>query len=128
MWLTDDPSELIYHRLVKRDAPGMPTGCGSRLLFLVVVGGYPCCILMAEGPSEKGGSKGAMSPQYSVTGDQGVFLLFYCLTRSHRGPTESRFFARARATNGLGTFTGLLWKVLRGFKNISRGALGDNGH
>ena len=25
MWLTDDPSELIYHRLVKRDAPGMPT-------------------------------------------------------------------------------------------------------
>jgi len=21
MWLTDDPSELIYHRLVKRDAP-----------------------------------------------------------------------------------------------------------
>ena len=21
-----------------------------------------------------------------------------------------------------------LWKVLRGFKNISRGALGDNGH
>ena len=25
MWLTDDPSELIYHRLVKRDAPGMLT-------------------------------------------------------------------------------------------------------
>ena len=47
---------------------------------------------------------------------------------AHRGPAESRFFARARATNGLGTFTGLLWKVLRGFKNISRGALGDNGH
>ena len=47
---------------------------------------------------------------------------------AHHGPTESRFFARARATNGLGTFSGLLWKVLRGFKNISRGALGDNGH
>ena len=47
---------------------------------------------------------------------------------AHRGPTESRFFARARATNGLGTFTWSLWKVLRGFKNISRGALGDNGH
>ena len=47
---------------------------------------------------------------------------------AHHGPTESRFFARARATNGLGTFTRLLWKVLRGFKNNSRGALGDNGH
>ena len=46
----------------------------------------------------------------------------------HRGPAVSRFFARARATNGLGTSRGLLWKVLRGFKNISRGALGDNGH
>ena len=42
-------------------------------------------------------------------------------TFAHHGPTESRFFARARATNGLGTFSGLLWKVLRGFKNISRG-------
>ena len=48
-------------------------------------------------------------------------------TFSHRGLTDSRFLARAKATNGLGTTSGLVWKVLRGFENISRGALGENG-
>ena len=46
---------------------------------------------------------------------------------SHHGLTESRFLVRAKATNGLGTFTGLVWKVLKGFGNISRGALEENG-
>ena len=33
---------------------------------------------------------------------------------SHHGLTESRFLARAKATNGLGTFTGVVWiKVLK---------------
>ena len=39
---------------------------------------------------------------------------------SHHGLTESRFLVKTRATNGLGTITGLVQKVLKGFKNISR--------
>ena len=46
---------------------------------------------------------------------------------SHHGLTKSIFLARAKATNGLGTTSGLVWKVLRGFENISRGASGENG-
>ena len=70
-----------------------------------------------------------LQPTYSLARDIWVGISIYVqVWTSHHGPTETRFFASARATNGLGTFTGLLWKVLRGFKNISRGALGDNGH
>ena len=51
---------------------------------------------------------------------------FYSNT-THHGLTESSFLVRAKATNGLGTCTGLVWKVLRGFGNISRASLEENG-
>ena len=47
MWLTDDPSELIYHRLVKRDAPGMPIGCGD--LGIVLGGSRRVSMLQING-------------------------------------------------------------------------------
>ena len=65
MWLTDDPSELIYHRLVKRDAPGMPTVDQD-----IVLGGSRRVSML-----QINGSRGFRN------GDQRVFL-FYCLTRS----------------------------------------------
>ena len=75
---------------------------------------------------------GKMFQKWNIFSMFNLIAFGYCILQrdglSHHGPTESRFFARARATNGLGTFTWSLWKVLRGFKNISRGALGDNSH